>query len=73
MKFAVIMDELTSEYGFTYETLKASIDESALGDRSADPSALVRLLAQAKADAILERHSLTSGYLITCDQVSTWY
>ena len=66
---AVIMDELQSEFGFQYETLKASIDEAALGDRSAEPSKLVRLLANAKADAILKKHPLSDGYLLTCDQV----
>ena len=64
------MDELASQFGFRYETLKASIDEAALGDRTAEPSKLVRLLAQAKAEAIIGRHSLQDGYLITCDQVS---
>lgn len=69
---AVIMDELQSEFGFQYETLKASIDEAALGDRSAEPSKLVRLLANAKADAILNKHPLSEGYLLTCDQVHSF-
>lgn len=66
------MDELKEEFGFGYETMKASIDETALGDRTADPSKLVRLLAHAKADAIVKRYSLNSGFLITCDQVASY-
>lgn len=68
------MQELAVDYGFTYETITADIDEQALGNRQQSPAALVSLLSQAKADAIigklqkLESASL-QGYLLTCDQV----
>ena len=66
------MNELASKYGFQYETTKAAIDESAIGSRKAQPGELVKLLAKAKADAIIERldSSDSHGYLLTCDQVS---
>ena len=62
------MDELAAKYGFGYETTKAAIDESALGNRNAQPGQLVTLLAKAKADAILKRIDASEGYLLTCDQ-----
>lgn len=61
--------------GFSFEVIKAGIDEKALGDRSAgaDPMVLVGLLAQAKADAIMERLDITKvkddSVLLTADQV----
>ncbi|KAL3154241.1 hypothetical protein ABBQ32_013741 [Trebouxia sp. C0010 RCD-2024] len=69
-----IMKELAQDYGFAYETVTADIDEQALGDRTADPAALVTLLAQAKAEAICKsmksRTALpVTGFLLTCDQV----
>ena len=68
------MKGLAQEYGFKYETVTADIDEQALGDRTADPAALVTLLAQAKADAICKKMrdrdaNPSTGLLITCDQV----
>lgn len=66
---AAIMDELASKYGFQYETAKASIDESSIGSRMSQPGDLVKLLAMAKAKAILPRLSGSDGYLLTCDQV----
>lgn len=70
---AAIMKELAQEYGFSYDTLTADIDEQALGDRQRDPAALVALLAQAKAEAILAKLRASEqrplkGYLLTCDQ-----
>lgn len=68
------MQELAVDYDFSYETATADIDEQALGNRQQSPAALVSLLSQAKADAIvgklqkLESASL-QGYLLTCDQV----
>ena len=64
------MNDLASKYGFQYETTKAAIDESAIGSRKSQPGELVKLLAKAKADAILKRLNASQGYLLTCDQVS---
>ena len=50
---AGIMDELASQYGFSYQVAKADIDERAI--RHDDPHALVLLLAHAKAAAIRQR------------------
>ena len=64
------MDELARQYGFTYETTKAAIDEAAIGSRASDPSELVLLLARAKAKAISSRmEEANEGLLLTCDQV----
>lgn len=63
------MNELASFYSFQYETTKAAIDESAIGSRKAQPGQLVKLLAKAKADAIVKRLNVSHGYLLTCDQV----
>jgi predicted house-cleaning NTP pyrophosphatase (Maf/HAM1 superfamily) len=65
------MKELAQQYNFQVEQTSADIDEQALGDRSADPNALVLLLARAKADAIREKLDRQSGLLVTCDQVVT--
>ena len=68
-----IMDELASRYGFDYETAKAAIDESAIGNRKSQPGELVLLLARAKAEAIRKKNlSATEGFLLTCDQVIFW-
>ena len=64
------MNDLASKYGFEYETTKAAINESAIGSRKAQPGELVKLLARAKADAIVKRLDASQGYLLTCDQVS---
>jgi len=72
-----LMDELASEFGFSYEVLTADIDEKAI--RNPDPEALVLSLAHAKADAILAKMGVHAesederkhGFLITCDQVVT--
>lgn len=74
MAVAAIMKEMAQEYGFTYETATADIDEQALGNRQHSPAALVELLAQAKADAIISKLCQSEseplqGYLLTCDQV----
>ena len=67
------MQELADEYAFVYETVTADIDEKALGDRTANPTTLVALLAKAKAEAICkklhDRSALPTGFLLTCDQV----
>ena len=69
------MHELATQYGFSFDTLTADIDERAIGDRSASasPEELVLKLARAKAEAILGKMELeqpgTPAYLITCDQV----
>lgn len=51
---------------------KPDLDEKQLGDRSGDPEQLVRLLAKAKADNLLEKQ-LPEGYsiVLTSDQVVT--
>ena len=66
---AAILDALAESYGFTYEVVKADIDEKAI--RQDDPRDLVLALARAKAAAIRERlgGSGDAGLLITCDQV----
>lgn len=68
---AAIMSELAEKFHFKYETCKAAIDESAIGNRRAQPGLLVTLLAKAKADAIIKQAPRSEGYLLTCDQVST--
>ncbi len=61
--------------GIKFETIKARLDEKALGNRSpgADPSQLVRLLASAKADAIVRKMNIEEvsdkTVLLTADQV----
>lgn len=47
------MDELAQQFGFSYSTVAADIDEKAF--RADDPSDLVMTLAHAKAAAILSR------------------
>lgn len=62
------MQQLSEEHGgFAYECIAAKIDEQAI--RADKPEELVRLLAAAKATAILGKTPLAQGYLITCDQV----
>ncbi|GLC45070.1 hypothetical protein PLESTB_001465300 [Pleodorina starrii] len=66
-----IMDQLSSEHGFSYEVRTADIDEKAI--RDPHPETLVRLLARAKKDAIIAKMKAAGeemhGLLITCDQV----
>lgn len=50
---AGVMDELAQQFGFSYSTVAADIDEKAI--RVDDPSDLVMALAHAKAAAILSR------------------
>ena len=64
------MEELAGQYGFKFVTAKASIDESALGNRRSHPGELVKLLAKAKAEAIIEKLATSEGYLLTSDQVN---
>lgn len=47
-----VMDQLCREHPFTYEVLKADIDEKAI--RHEQPQQLVLALAHAKADAIIQ-------------------
>lgn len=47
----------------------ADLDERALGNRSRDPEALVKLLAHAKAEAIRAKLPRSKAVLVTCDQV----
>ena len=42
-------------------TQVADVDEDAIGDRAGDPGTLVREIAAAKCDALLERHFATEG------------
>lgn len=74
-----VMDQLCKEHSFSYEVLKADIDEKAI--RHEQPQQLVLALAHAKADAIIQAlqqqqqqetgssSSNGAGLLITCDQV----
>jgi septum formation protein len=77
------MDQLRKDYPFSYEVIKADIDEKAI--RHDTPRDLVLALAHAKADAIIaqlkqqqqqEKEAAAAGQqgsdvglLITCDQV----
>jgi septum formation protein len=65
---------ILSQAGYSFEVIKADIDESVIGDRSSASKAaeLVLLLANAKADAILRKlpDSLKGEILLTADQVS---
>ena len=62
--------------GAGFETRVADVDEDAIGDRAGDPRALVRAIAGAKCDALLERHFATEGdddaVLVCGDQVVTF-
>uniref|UniRef100_A0A7S3K499 Maf-like protein n=1 Tax=Aureoumbra lagunensis TaxID=44058 RepID=A0A7S3K499_9STRA len=62
--------------GADFEVMTPNINEEAIGSRAGDPQALVRLIATAKADALLERLSLENGndnrILLTGDQVVTY-
>jgi len=60
------------EAGYSFEVVKADIDERGLGDRSSGEGAreLVLLLGNAKADAIVKSNpQLEEGVLLTADQV----
>ena len=62
--------------GAGFETRVADVDEDAIGDRAGDPGTLVRAIAAAKCDALLERHFATEGdddaVLVCGDQVVTF-
>jgi septum formation protein len=79
-----VMDQVCKDYSFSYEVIKADIDEKAI--RHDQPRELVLALAHAKADAIIRQlqqqqqqqqqvaaeqpgSRSSSGFLITCDQV----
>lgn len=47
------MDQLAKDYSFTYDVIKADIDEKAI--RHEQPRQLVLALAHAKADAIIQQ------------------
>lgn len=60
-----------------FEVRVADIDEASIGDRSGDAGALVRAVATAKCDALLERHFAAGStdddvVLVTGDQVVTY-
>eukprot|EP01025_Chloroclados_australasicus_P059255 TRINITY_DN7482_c0_g1_i3.p1 TRINITY_DN7482_c0_g1~~TRINITY_DN7482_c0_g1_i3.p1 ORF type:complete len:238 (-),score=33.99 TRINITY_DN7482_c0_g1_i3:197-910(-) len=69
----LIMDEGSAMFGFSYECNQADIDEKAI--RFENPEQLVTVLAQAKADAIIQKlksngnTDFKNAYLITGDQV----
>lgn len=66
----VVMQELSEEYGFSFQVMTADIDEKVI--RRPTAQQLVVALAHAKAQAIrqrLEDKGELDGYLITCDQV----
>jgi len=62
--------------GAGFETRVADVDEDSIGDRAGDPGTLVRAIAAAKCDALLERHFATEGdddaVLVCGDQVVTF-
>lgn len=76
------MDQICKDYSFSYEVIKADIDEKAI--RHDQPRELVLALAHAKADAIIQQlqqqqqeqaaaagqPGSSIGLLITCDQVA---
>lgn len=71
---ADLLQELADEYGFSFDILKANLDERSIGDRAEMPEQLVKLLAKAKADALMPQLQSNSAqekpaFLITCDQV----
>ena len=47
--------------GAGFETRVADVDEDSIGDRAGDPGTLVREIAGAKCDALLERHFASEG------------
>lgn len=68
--------QILQHNGFKFHVIKADIDERRIGDRSkySSPSDLVRLLAEAKADAVLAKLEDANQYddkdiLLTADQV----
>lgn len=67
--------QLLSEMGYSFNVVKADIDERAIGDRTSDARVeeLVLLLANAKADTIISRLPMESKgpILLTADQVVT--
>lgn len=59
-------------FDFKYSIITADVDEKAI--RRRDPSDLVRVLAHAKAEAIISKLKdsgsfVSTGFLVTCDQV----
>lgn len=63
----LVMNELSKEFKFNYETLTAGIDEKSI--RKEDANDLVMALGYAKSKAIINK-GFNNGYLITCDQVN---
>lgn len=64
--------DILQNAGYTFDVVKADIDERGIGDRSSGSGAreLVLLLGNAKADAIIKNNpSLNKGVLLTADQV----
>ncbi|CAL1173932.1 unnamed protein product [Cladocopium goreaui] len=70
---SAVRRQILEAAGVSFEVRKPDIDEKALGDRGREPEKLVRLLAEAKADALLsalERRD-TDRLILTADQVVT--
>ncbi len=68
-----LLQELSQEYGFDFDILTADIDERGIGDRTRNPETLVSLLADAKAQSLIQQlqgiQQDAMRLLITCDQV----
>ncbi|KAJ1462883.1 inosine triphosphate pyrophosphatase-like protein [Pelagophyceae sp. CCMP2097] len=60
--------------GAAFDVVAPDIDERAIGDRAGDAEALVRLVANAKADALVSRLGVSGEgrIVVTGDQVVTW-
>eukprot|EP00892_Ulva_mutabilis_P005541 jgi/Ulvmu1/3359/UM156_0016.1 len=70
-----VVNELAERFDFKYSSITADIDEKAI--RRPEPSELVRVLAHAKAKAIIGKLQdsgsfIAPGLLVTCDQVVVW-
>lgn len=71
---SAVRRQILEAAGVSFEVRKPDIDEKALGDRGREPEKLVRLLAEAKADALLsalerrdtDRLTLTADQVVTC-------
>ena len=70
-----MVQALLAATGASFEAMAPDIDEYAIGDRRGDPAALVRLVATAKADALVAALSGEldeARVLLTGDQVVTF-
>eukprot|EP00435_Cladocopium_sp_Y103_P019494 s3290_g4.t1 len=71
---SAVRRQILEAAGVSFEVRKPDIDEKALGDRASEPEKLVRLLAEAKADALLSslKRCDKDRLILTADQVVTY-